>query len=80
VMKLLEDGRAGGVFDRRHSPALVLVTMMALGGLAQAVLRAQRLPLPPSPAGTDWSARLVQVLLHGVGAPPPRRTKPARKR
>jgi AcrR family transcriptional regulator len=81
VMKLLEDGRARGVFDRRHPPALVLVSMMALGGLGQAVLGlGARLPLPPPPPGTKWSALLVEVLLRGVGAPPPRRQKPARKR
>jgi AcrR family transcriptional regulator len=71
VLALVRDGFAGGVFDARLSPALVLVAMMALGGPAQVILQhvGRALPLPlPLPAGTPLADDLKRILLRGAGA------------
>jgi AcrR family transcriptional regulator len=74
LVALVRDGMAAGLFDSRLHPAVVLTTMMVIGGPAQQILLQVReflarlpLPLPTPPAGPALSAALMAALLHGVG-------------
>jgi AcrR family transcriptional regulator len=69
LLALVRDGLAAGLFDRRHSPALILVSMMVLAGPAQALLRLVSTRVFPGalPAGPQLAQEMMDILLHGVG-------------
>lgn len=73
MMKLVQDGFAGGTFDPAIHPLTLVVSMMGLGGAGQLLGRAfaDRFPLPGAPRGAVLSEQLLQNLLHGVGAKTP---------
>lgn len=77
VLALVRDGFAGGTFDPRLPPALVVVAMMILAGPAQVLLQHARDEIPlPLPPGHPVSEGLLGILLRGVSPPP----APARRR
>jgi AcrR family transcriptional regulator len=69
ILKLVGDGIAGGTFDERIHPAVLLMSMMALGGPGQLIRRVfeSRAPFPGIPSGAELSERMFQNLLYGVG-------------
>jgi AcrR family transcriptional regulator len=69
VFKLIGDGLAGGTFDDRIHPAVLGLSMLALGGPGQLIRRAfeARSPFPAIPSGAELSEQMLKNLLYGVG-------------
>jgi AcrR family transcriptional regulator len=69
ILKLIGDGLADGTFDDRIHPAVVGLSMLALGGPGQLVRRAfePRSPFPGIPSGAELSEQMLKNLLYGVG-------------
>jgi AcrR family transcriptional regulator len=80
LFDLVRDGVAADVFRDDVPPGLLLATIAALGGPAQAMLgvAGRRFPAQGFPARRDRAKALVDVLLGGVGARQPRRPRAAR--
>lgn len=78
VLRTIADGFAGGTFDARLHPLVVMLTMIALGGPGQLLRRVveTRLPSAGAPAGEALSELFVGVLLHGVGSKVPEAPAP----
>jgi AcrR family transcriptional regulator len=73
MLKLIADGIAGGTFDPGIHPAILIASMMGLGGPAQLMRRViePRSPFPLSlPTRAEQSDQMVSILLHGVGKKP----------
>lgn len=75
IFKLIGDGLADGTFDDRIHPAVLGLSMLALGGPGQLVRRAfeARSPFPGIPSGPELSEQMLKNLLHGVGGKQPTR-------
>ena len=75
ILKLVGDGIASGTFDDRIHPAVLFISMMALGGPGQLMRRvlAARAPFPGIPSGAELSERMLENLLHGIGKKHPMR-------
>lgn len=71
-LRLLQDGLSERAFDERRSPAAIVVAILALAGPAQFIRRvAGERGLLPGPAdGATAAGELLDVLLHGIAAPP----------
>jgi len=69
LFQLVGDGYEDGTFDLAIHPAIVLMSMLALGGPGQLMRRVMetRLPFSGVPSGADLSERMLTNLLHGVG-------------
>lgn len=69
VLRLVADAFASGTFRQGTHPALALLSMMALGGPGQLLLRlvGPRLPLGELPHGSELSSALLSILLGGLG-------------
>jgi AcrR family transcriptional regulator len=78
LVNLVDDAVAEGLFRDDLPVALLLASMMALGGPAQAMLGQvrHRLPSAKVPRAQDQAESLIDVLLHGVGRR--KRPRPAR--
>jgi TetR/AcrR family transcriptional regulator len=78
LFNLIDDAVAGGLFRDDLPVALLLGSMMALAGPAQAMLSQARHRLPSGkvPRTQDQAESLIDVLLHGVGRK--KRPRPAR--
>lgn len=74
MFKLVGDGIEGGTFDPAIHPAIVLMSLLSLGGPGQLMRRVleARAPFSGVPSGADLSEQMLANLLHGVG-----RKKPA---
>lgn len=72
IIRLVQDGLAGGVFDPTIPPMFLLVAMMALGGPGQLIVRAMegRSPFRPPAEGLLGSDRMLRILLNGIAAKP----------
>jgi hypothetical protein len=75
MLKLVGDGLADGTFDDRIHPAVLLMSMMALGGPGQLIRRVfeARAPFPGIPSASELSEQMLKNLLHGVGHEQPTR-------
>jgi AcrR family transcriptional regulator len=75
MLRLIGDGLTDGTFDDRIHPAVLIMSMMALGGPGQLVRRALegRIPFPGLPSGPELSDQMLRNLLHGVGRKQPTR-------
>lgn len=75
ILQMVGDGIAGGTFDDRIHPAVLLISMMALGGPGQLMRRVleARAPFPGVPSGAELSEQMLKNLLHGVGRKQPAR-------
>ena len=71
MFKLVGDGLESGTFDAGIHPAIILMSMMALGGPGQLMRRVleARAPFSGVPQGAELSERMLANLLHGVGKP-----------
>ena len=67
VLELVKEGQADGTFEESLSPWLVLMNIMAFGGLPQVVPRMLGLPSPAGTvAGSKRASLLVDLLLQGI--------------
>jgi AcrR family transcriptional regulator len=75
MLRLVGDGLGDGTFDDRIHPAVLIMSMMALGGPGQLVRRAieARVPFPGLPSGPEFSEQMLKNLLQGVGRKQPTR-------
>jgi AcrR family transcriptional regulator len=75
ILRLVGDGIANGTFDDRIHPAVLFISMMALGGPGQLMRRvlAARASFPGIPSGAELSERMLENLLHGIGKKQPMR-------
>lgn len=73
-LQLVKDGLESGTFDRRHNPIVLMISIIALGGVAQGVRKVMgdRLPFALAPQGAELSHELVEILLAGVRPNPSR--------
>jgi AcrR family transcriptional regulator len=69
LFNLVDDAVAEGLFRDDLPVALLLASMMALGGPAQVMLgqARHRMPTARAPRAQDQAESLIDVLLHGVG-------------
>jgi AcrR family transcriptional regulator len=69
MIQLVMDGLAGGTFDAKLHPFVVVLSMMGLGGAGQLLGRAinERLPGSGIPTGEELSSQVLRVLLEGAG-------------
>jgi AcrR family transcriptional regulator len=70
IVKTVMDGMADGTFNRSLHPVVVALSTVVLAAPPQLIRRfaAERLPIPGTPSGEDFSRELVKVLFEGVGA------------
>ena len=70
LLRLVQDGLLDGTFDADIPPMFLVVSMMALGGPGQLILRAMesRSPFPPPEGGLRSADRMLRILLRGVAA------------
>jgi len=70
LLRLVADAMSDGTFREGTHPAVAMVSMMALGGPGQLMLRliGPRFPVSGVPSGQDLSRSLVTILLRGLGA------------
>jgi len=76
IAQAVQQAFAQGTFAAGRHPLIAMVSLLSLAGFAQVAARfaGDRLPFPSPPRGTELSAALVDVLLHGLSsAPPPKR-------
>lgn len=73
MFQLVGDGLESGTFDPAIHPAVLLMTLMAIGGPGQLMRRVLevRAPFSGAPSGADLSERMLANLLHGVGKKEP---------
>ena len=71
ILNTIADGVAAGKLRRDIHPALFAMALITVGGPAQLAggLARQRLGLSDLPTDEALAATLVDVLLHGIGAP-----------
>jgi AcrR family transcriptional regulator len=72
VIRLIQDGLADGTFESSIPPMFLVVSMMALGGPGQLIVRALqgRSPFPPPADGIEGPDRMLGILLRGIAAKP----------
>jgi AcrR family transcriptional regulator len=72
IIRLVQDGLRDGTFDPDIPPLFLVVSMMALGGAGQLIVRAMesRSPFPPQSDGVHGADRMLRIFLRGVGAQP----------
>jgi AcrR family transcriptional regulator len=70
IFRLVQDGLADGTFDASVPPLFLIISMMAIGGPGQLILRAMesRSPFPQPRDGVRISDRMLRLLLRGVAA------------
>jgi hypothetical protein len=70
IARLVADGYASGVFDRKLHPALAMLSVAGMGVVPQLIRRALDgiMPFPGAPGGEELARSLVGVLFSGAGA------------
>lgn len=71
IARLVADGYADGVFDRKLHPMVAMLSLVGMGFVPQLIRRVldQQLPFPGAPAGRELAEQLSRLVFTGVGTP-----------